>query len=113
LKSLFTISAEQQGLFGFFYLLVFAWAIFLMIITGFRKKYSKAAWYLILASAVIFFVIGNKFFTYTYNHILKNLSGHKFINSGNKTVLEGIFGVVIGIGLAKKNSISELLFLMH
>jgi len=102
MKSLFTITTEQQGLFSLFYLLAFLIGILILIFEGRRRKYPMSSWVFIIASGVIFFIVGNKLFTYSFWQLEQLFTEHSLLNNGGKTVLGGIVGGIFGFVLAKK-----------
>ncbi|MCX6234471.1 MAG: prolipoprotein diacylglyceryl transferase [Bacteroidetes bacterium] len=102
MESLFTISTEQGGFyFSLFYFLAFFCAASIFIYDGFRRKYQRDTWLLVLSSATLFFILGNKLLTYSsddWRYILENLN---LPPARGKTILGGIAGVLFGLGLAK------------
>lgn len=102
MKSLMIISTAHGGaFFSLAYLAAFSVAAGFMIFEGFRRRYPKNAWLLILVTGVIFFIIGNKIFTYSLQQWTDVFTRFRFAETDGKTVLGGIAGLIAGLLLAK------------
>ncbi len=102
MKTLMIIETTHGGL---FYSLTYLGAILaaaaIVTYSGFRKGYPKIAWLLILMAGGLFFITGEKVFTYTMD--LWNTVFTKFVlpPTSRKTILGGIIGLFTGLIIAK------------
>jgi phosphatidylglycerol:prolipoprotein diacylglycerol transferase len=102
MKTLMIINTAHGGMFfSLTYLAAFLVAAGMMIIEGFKKGYPKSAWLLILLTGVIFFIIGDKIFTYSPEEWTQVFTRFHFPETDKKTVLGGIVGLFTGLLLAK------------
>ena len=102
MKTLMIINTAHGGmLFSLTYLAAFLVAAGMMIYEGFRKVYPKSAWLLIFLTGVIFFIIGDKVFTYSSEGWTEVFTRFHFPETHKKTVLGGIIGLFTGLILAK------------
>jgi prolipoprotein diacylglyceryltransferase len=102
MKTLMIIETAHGGMyFSLTYLAAFLLAAGMMIYEGFRKGYPRSAWLLIILSGVLFFIIGDKMFTYTPEQWNQVLTSFHFPVADKKTVLGGIIGLFAGIFIAK------------
>jgi len=79
-------------------------AIFLLtaaIISGKKRSYPMSQWLLILGSGLLFFIIGNKLFTYSLADLERIIGMDSPAGHSGKTVMGGILGMFVGVGLAK------------
>jgi len=102
MKTLMIISTAHGGMFfSLTYLAAFLVAAGMMVHEGFRKGYPKSAWLLIFLTGVIFFIIGDKVFTYSSEEWAEVFTRFHFPEAHKKTVLGGIIGLFTGLVLAK------------
>jgi len=102
MKTLMIINTAHGGmLFSLTYLAAFLVAAGMMIYEGFKKGYPKSAWLLMLLTGVIFFIIGDKIFTYSGKEWAQVFTRFHFPVTDKKTVLGGIVGLFTGLLLAK------------
>jgi prolipoprotein diacylglyceryltransferase len=102
MKTLMIIETTHGGMFfAITYLAAFLIAAGMMINEGIRKGYPRSAWLLIILTGTIFFIIGDKVFTYFPEQWAQVFTRFHFPETGNKTVLGGIVGLITGILLAK------------
>jgi phosphatidylglycerol:prolipoprotein diacylglycerol transferase len=102
MKTLMIIDTTHGGIFFYLtYLAAFLVAAGMMINEGFRKGYPRSAWLLILLTGVIFFIIGDKVFTYSPEQWAQVFTRFHFPETDKKTVLGGIIALFTGMFLAK------------
>lgn len=102
MKTLMIIETVHGGLFfALTYLAAFLVAAGMMIHEGIRKGYPRSAWLVIILTAVIFFIIGDKVFTYSPEQWAQVFTRFHFPETDKKTVLGGIAGLFTGLLLAK------------
>ena len=96
------IESTRPGMFfTITYLAAFLVAAGMMAYQGLKKGYPLSAWFLIILSGVIFFIIGDKVFTYFPEQWTQVFTRFHFPETDKKTVLGGIIGAFTGILLAK------------
>ena len=88
-------------LFSFAYLTAFLIAAGIMILTGLKKGYPLSSYLLILAGGVIFFIIGDKVFTWSPGEWINAITRLQFPETVEKNALGGIIGLFVGILLAQ------------
>jgi len=88
-------------LFSFAYLTAFLIAAGFMISMGLKKGYPLSSYLLILAGAVIFFIIGDKVFTWSPWQWINAINSLQFPETVEKNALGGIIGLFAGILLAQ------------
>lgn len=102
MKTLMIIGTSQGGMYyALAYLAAFLVAGGIAIYTGFKKGYPKITWLLILLTGGMFFIIGEKVFTYSTGQWEHVFSGFQFPVTDNKTILGGIIGLFVGLLFAK------------
>jgi phosphatidylglycerol:prolipoprotein diacylglycerol transferase len=90
------MSVQHGGLyFSIFYPVAFITGIFILIYDGYRKKYPLLPWILIIASSLVFLIIGSKLFTYSGEDWKFFIENFKLPATSGKTILGG---VLAGIG---------------
>ena len=100
--TLMIINTTHGGMFfSLTYVAAFLVAAGMMINEGFRKGYPGSAWLLIILTGVIFFIIGDKVFTYSQEQWVQVFTRFHFPEADKKTVLGGIVGLFTGMFLAK------------
>jgi drug/metabolite transporter (DMT)-like permease len=100
--TLMIINTTHGGMFfSLTYVAAFLVAAGMMINERFRKGYPKSAWLLIILTGVIFFIIGDKVFTYSPEQWAQVFTKFHFPQADKKTVLGGIVGLFTGMFLAK------------
>jgi prolipoprotein diacylglyceryltransferase len=96
------INTTHGGMFfSLTYVAAFLVAAGMMSYEGFRKGYPRSAWLLIILTGVIFFIIGDKVFTYSQEQWTQLFTSFHFPDADKKTVLGGIIGLFTGMLLAK------------
>ncbi len=102
MKTMMIIETTHGGLlFSLTYMAAFLVAGAIVIIQGMKKGYPLGSWLLIIATGVMFFVIGNKALTYTPEQWGQVFTRFCFPVADKKSVLGGIAGLVAGLILAK------------
>ncbi len=102
MKTLMIIETTHGGIFfSLTYLAAFLLVAGIMINQGFRRNYPLSAWLIILLSGLIFFIIGDKIFTYSPEQWAQVFTRFHFPGTDKKTVLGGIIGLFTGLLLAK------------
>jgi len=103
MESLFTISSNAGPFYyDLFYLIAVAAAVGLFTYEGLRRGYPMGSWILLIAFAIVFFIIGNKIFTYA-PEVWKYIVDQGVLPpTSQKTILGGIIGGTIGVLLAKR-----------
>jgi len=99
--SLLIETAHTGVLFSTAYLLAFMIAAGIMIFMGMKKGYPPMSYFLIMASGVVFFIIGDKMFTWSQEQWINALTRFEFPESMEKNALGGIIGMLAGIFIAK------------
>ena len=102
MQMLMIIDTAHGGMyFSLTYLAAMLVASGMMIYTGLNKGYPRSTWLLILLTGVIFFIIGNKVFTYSPEQWTRVFTRFQFPMADKKTILGGIIGLFAGIFSAK------------
>lgn len=102
MKTLMIIETVHGGmLFSLTYVAAFLLAAGIMIFQGVKKGYPLSNWLLILITGVVFFIIGDKVFTYSPGQWLRVLTEFQFPAAIEKNALGGIIGLFAGIFLAR------------
>jgi len=102
MNPLFTIATDNGGhYFTLFYLIAFIVCILIVLYEGFRRKYPMHQWLLIMASGIIFFVIGYKLLALSAGEWNLLITEQVLPATGKKTILGGLIGLLVGFGLAK------------
>lgn len=83
------------------YVVAFLLAAGIMIFEGARRGYPRNAWLLILVTSLLFFIIGDKIFTYSPDQWIQVFTRFHFPETEKKTVLGGIVGLTAGLLIAK------------
>ncbi len=103
MKTLMLIETLHGGMyFATAYLAAFLAAAVMILHSGFRKGFPIHTMLLIILSGVIFFILGNKMFTYTPEQWIQVFARLSFPETEKKTVLGGIIGLFVGIFIATK-----------
>jgi phosphatidylglycerol:prolipoprotein diacylglycerol transferase len=96
------IGTDHGGtIFSLTYTAAFLVAAGMMIHAGFRKNYPRSPWLLIILTGVIFFIIGDKVFTYSPDQWYEVFTRFQMPAADKKTVLGGIAGLLAGIFIAR------------
>jgi phosphatidylglycerol:prolipoprotein diacylglycerol transferase len=102
MKTLMIIQTAHSGLyFSLTYLAALFIAAAVAIYSGFRKGHPKIAWLLILLTGGIFFIVGEKMFSWSADQWTLLFTRFYFSPSDKKTILGGIIGLFAGLILAK------------
>jgi len=102
MNTFMVIGTDHGGMiFSVTYLAAFILGAGMMICEGFKKGYRKDTWLLVMLTGVLFFIIGNKLFTYSPEQWAQVFNRFDFPDADKKTVLGGIIGLFAGIFLAK------------
>ena len=99
---IFIVTSAHNHLFHLFYLAAFATVVFYFLIIGISKNQNMFHWSLAIAAGVLFFLIGNKLFTYSFYELTDILSAKWPEKTGAKTVLGGLAGAFTGGILVSK-----------
>jgi len=103
MNPLFTITTDRgEHYFTLFYLIAFLVCILIVLYEGYRRKYPMHRWLLIMASGIIFFIIGYKFFALSLEDWRYLIAEQALPTTGKKTILGGLIGLLAGFGLAKQ-----------
>lgn len=96
------ISTGNPGLiYSLFYMLAFATAGILLVYTGARKKYPIGTWLVIILFIILSVILGDKLLTTTPGEWRQFFNDFRLPDSGRKSVLGGISGLIIGIVILK------------
>lgn len=102
MKTLMIIETAHNGMyFTLTYLAALIVAAGIFIYSGFSKGYPKIAWLLILLTGGLFFIIGEKIFSYSAEQWTQVFTRFYFSPTDKKTILGGIVGLFVGLILAK------------
>jgi len=102
MNPLFTITTNRgEHYFMLFYLIAFLVCILIVLYEGYRRKYPMHQWLLIMASGVIFFIIGYKLFALSLEDWRYLIAEQELPATGKKTILGGLIGLIAGFQLAK------------
>lgn len=102
MKALLIIETTHSGIyFSLTYLAAFLVAAGIAICSGFKKGYPKLSWIIILMTGGLFFIIGEKVFSYSMEHWVEVFTRLYFTPTDKKTILGGIIGLFTGLMLAK------------
>jgi phosphatidylglycerol:prolipoprotein diacylglycerol transferase len=102
MKTLMIIETVHGGMmFGLTYLAAFLIAAGIMVFHGLKKGYPVGSWLLILITGVVFFIIGDKVFTYSIGQWHTVFTEFRFPVAVEKNALGGIIGLLGGILFAK------------
>lgn len=102
MKTLMIIETAHSGMyFSLTYLAALIIAAGIFIYSGFSKGYPKIAWLLILLTGGLFFIIGEKMFSYSAEQWTQVFTRFYFSPTDKKTILGGIVGLFVGLILAK------------
>lgn len=102
MKTLMVIETAHNGMyFSLTYLAALIIGAGIVIYTGFRKGYPKLTWLIILLTGGLFFIIGEKVFSYSGEQWSQVFTSFNFAPTDKKTILGGIIGLFAGLLLAK------------
>jgi prolipoprotein diacylglyceryltransferase len=102
METLMTINTAHGGMYySISYLAAILVAAGIAIYAGFSKGYPKIAWLLVLVSGGLFFIIGEKMFSYSAEQWTQVFTRFYFSPTDKKTILGGIVGLFVGLILAK------------
>lgn len=102
MKTLMVIETAHNGMyFSLTYLAALIIGAGIVIFSGFRKGYPKLPWLMILLTGGLFFIIGEKVFSYSGEQWSQVITRFNFPSTDKKTILGGIIGLYAGLLLAK------------
>jgi prolipoprotein diacylglyceryltransferase len=102
MNTILVIGTAHGGMFfSLTYLAAFLLGASIMICVGFKRGYPKDQWLLIILTGVLFFILGDRIFTYSPAQWTEVFTRFDFPDTDKKTVLGGITGLFAGILLAK------------
>ncbi|MCX6285158.1 MAG: prolipoprotein diacylglyceryl transferase, partial [Bacteroidetes bacterium] len=102
MKILFIIATTHGDLFySITYLTSILMVAAMTIYIGFDKGYPKISWFLLVMSGGLFFIIGEKAFSYSSGQWMQVFQGFPLPPTQKKTILGGILGLFAGLILAK------------
>ena len=103
METLFNIYTENgQFYYTLFYKLSFLLGFLLFVYIGFRRKYSMPTWLLIGTVGSVFFIIGTKIGTYSWENWSTFFTEGYFEETHSKSLVGGLLLGLIGILLTKK-----------